>query len=66
MSSNRVSVLCQRHVETKMNDRTAPAILTETLDASLRDIADGALTSAADAQAEARRMLADYENAHPA
>jgi hypothetical protein len=49
-----------------MNDRTAPAILTETLDASLRDIADGALTSAADAQAEARRMLADYENAHPA
>jgi hypothetical protein len=37
--------------------------LIESLDASVRDIAGGAVSDAANVQVEVRRMLADYERA---
>ncbi|MDB5401865.1 MAG: hypothetical protein JWQ55_3883 [Rhodopila sp.] len=43
-----------------------PRHIIEALDASLRDIADGNVHDAASVQAEARRMVADYERAQPA
>jgi hypothetical protein len=55
-------------METKMDDqpvRTAPPALLESLDASVRDIAAGAVSDAGEVQVEVRRMLADYERAHP-
>jgi len=55
-------------METKLNDqtpRTAPPSVTAALDASTHDIAAGAVTDATAVQAEMRRMLTDYERAHP-
>ena len=55
-------------METKMHDqpgRSAPTTLIESLDASVRDIAAAAVSDAGDVQAEVRRMLVDYERAHP-
>jgi hypothetical protein len=45
--------------------RDALRELTDVLDASVRDIGAGAVSDAADAQQHARRMLADFEKAHP-
>ena len=55
-------------MEKKMDDqpkRTPPPTLIEALDASVRDVAAGAVSDAADVQSEVRRMLADYERLHP-
>jgi hypothetical protein len=55
-------------MDTKMDDqpaRSAPPPLIESLDMSVRDIAAGNVSDAGDVQAEVRRMLADYERAHP-
>ncbi len=45
--------------------KTAPPALIESLDASVRDVAVGAVRDAVDVQVEVRRMLADYERTHP-
>ena len=45
--------------------RPVPPELTDVLDASVRDIATGAVGDADAAQQQARRMLADFERAHP-
>ena len=62
-------MLYRPSMETKMDDQpgrtAAPPALFETLDASVRDIASGAVSDAADVQVEVRRMLADYERAQP-
>ena len=46
-------------------DTAAPYALIESPDASVRDIATGSVTDAGEVQSEIRRMLADYERAHP-
>ncbi len=43
----------------------APQDVTDALDASVRDLASGAVSDARSVQTEARRMLADYDRAHP-
>jgi phosphoheptose isomerase len=45
--------------------RKAPRALTDVLDASVRDIATGSVGDAADAQRQARRMLAHFEKSQP-
>lgn len=42
-----------------------PQHVTDALDASVRDLAAGAVGDAGDAQVEARRLLADYDRDHP-
>ncbi len=54
-------------MEAKLDNRTdrpVPPEIIETLEASVRDIATGAVSNANDVQAEMRRMLADYERSH--
>ena len=46
-------------------NRSAPQHVMDELDASLRDLAAGAVGDAGDAQAEARRLLANYDRDHP-
>jgi len=45
--------------------RPAPRDVTDALNASVRDLAAGAVSDATSVQTEARRMLADYDRAHP-
>jgi len=45
--------------------RPAPRDVTDALDASVRDLASGAMSDATSAQTEARRMLAEHDRAHP-
>jgi len=55
-------------MEAKMDvpaDPTVPSALTDALYASTRDLAEGNVIDARDVQAEARRMLMEYERAHP-
>ncbi len=52
-----------------MNDQAEPAApktLIQSLDGSLRDLETGAITDAADIQAEAQRLLTEYESKHSA
>ncbi len=44
-------------------NRAAPRPVIEALDASVRDVAEGRVHDAQIVQAEARRMLADYQAA---
>lgn len=44
-------------------NRAAPHHVTEPLDASVRDVAEGRVHDAQIVHAEARRMLADYQAA---
>ncbi len=46
-------------------ERTPPPALIEALDASVRDLAAGAVSDSADVQAAMRRLLADCDTAHP-
>jgi hypothetical protein len=45
--------------------RPAPRALTDALDASVRDLASGAIADAKSVQTEARRLLADYDTLPP-
>jgi hypothetical protein len=45
----------------EQTSRPVPRHITEALDGSVRDIADGNVHDAKSVQAEARRMLADHE-----
>jgi len=45
--------------------RPVPAHITESLDASVRDLETGNLHDAKSVQAEASRLIADYERSHP-
>jgi len=45
--------------------RATPRAVIEAAEDSLRDIAEGRVVDAAEVQAEARQMLAEYENALP-
>jgi hypothetical protein len=46
-------------------NRPALRDVTDALDASVRDLESGAVCDAISVQTEARRMLADYDRAHP-
>ena len=45
-------------------NRSAPKQVTDALDASVWDLAAGAVCDSGAAQADARRMLADYNRDH--
>ncbi len=45
-------------------NRAAPLDITDTLDASVRDLAPGSVSDARSVQTEARRMLADSQQSY--
>jgi hypothetical protein len=45
--------------------RPAPRALTDALDASVRDLASGAIADAKSVQTKARRLLADFDPVPP-
>ncbi len=46
-------------------NRPAPQDLIEALESSVRDLESGAVSDAKSVQTEARRLLADFDCAHP-
>ncbi len=49
----------------EQTNRTSPKSLIRSLDDSLRDLETGAVSDAGGVQAEARRLLQEYETARP-
>ncbi len=56
-----IALAVQGMLMDQTTNRPAPADLTAALDASVDNLASGAVHDAATAQAEARRLLAGYE-----
>ena len=49
----------------QLTDPTTPRALTDSLDASVRDLASGAVRDAGAVQAEAKSLLSAYERTRP-